>query len=105
LATPGKIDADSPAEVSAGDGGKPAVHEPSPANPLPLFVRPAPVPSKGVAIMDGERELKTGLLSKDASYRLIVSGRVGVREIERLIRQLEFDKEILADNDEESAPV
>jgi len=52
----------------------------------------------------GERELTTGLLSKDASFRLIVSGKVGEKEIERLIRKLEFDKEILADigNEDES---
>ncbi len=54
--------------------------------------------------MDGERELTTGLLSRDASFRLIVSGPIGVREIERLIRKLELDKEILADEIEEAAP-
>jgi hypothetical protein len=47
--------------------------------------------------MEGERELTTGLLSTEASFRLIVRGRVGKREIERLIKKLEFDKEILAD--------
>jgi hypothetical protein len=47
--------------------------------------------------MAGERELTTGLLSKDANFRLIVSGPVGVKEIERLIRKLELDKEILAE--------
>jgi SNF2 family DNA or RNA helicase len=47
--------------------------------------------------MDGERELTTGLLAKDASFRLIVSGRIGEKEIERLIRKLELDKEILSD--------
>ena len=47
----------------------------------------------------GERELTTGLLSKNASFRLIVSGEVGVREIERLIAKLQLDKEILADPD------
>jgi len=52
--------------------------------------------------MAGERELTTGLLSKDASFRLIVSGNVGVKEIERLIRKLELDKEILADQDDEA---
>jgi hypothetical protein len=51
--------------------------------------------------MQGERELTTGLLSKDASFRLIVSGQVGVREIERVIKKLELDKEILADQDED----
>jgi hypothetical protein len=33
----------------------------------------------------------TGLLSKSASFRLIVSGAVGVKEIELLIRKLELD--------------
>ena len=41
----------------------------------------------------------SGLLSKNASFRLIVSGEVGVREIERLIAKLELDKEILAGSD------
>jgi hypothetical protein len=53
-------------------------------------------------IMPGERELTTGLLSKDASFRLILSGQIGVKEIERLIKKLELDKEILTEqqNDE-----
>lgn len=59
---------------------------------------PPPPPPKGVTIMAGERELTTGLLSKDASFRLIVSGQIGVKEIERLIKKLELDKEILADD-------
>jgi hypothetical protein len=47
----------------------------------------------------------TGLLSKDANFRLIVSGPVGVKEIERLIQKLELDKEILAEpeKDDEAA--
>lgn len=52
-------------------------------------------------LMEGERELTTGLLSKDSSFRLIVSGNVGVKEIERLIAKLTLDKEILADTDGE----
>jgi len=51
--------------------------------------------------MAGERELTTGLLSKNANFRLIVSGDIGVKEIERLIAKLELDKEILADHDDE----
>jgi hypothetical protein len=54
---------------------------------------------KKVHLMAGERELTTGLLSKDANFRLIVSGNVGVKEIERLIKKLELDKEILAEQD------
>jgi hypothetical protein len=58
-------------------------------------------PPKGkLKTMAGERELTTGLLSKDANFRLIVSGPIGVKEIERLIKKLEFDKEILADQNE-----
>lgn len=48
----------------------------------------------------GERELTSGLLGKDTSFRLIVSGEIGVKEIERLIKKLEIDKEILAEKDE-----
>jgi len=51
--------------------------------------------------MDGERELTTGLLSKGASFRLIVSGHIGEKEIERLIKKLTLDKEILADEQAE----
>jgi hypothetical protein len=51
--------------------------------------------------MECERELTTGILAKDASFRLIVSGKIGVKEIERLIKKLEIDKEILAEQDEE----
>ncbi len=40
------------------------------------------------------------MLSKDAGFRLLVTGAVGVTEIERLIRKLELDKEILADQDD-----
>jgi hypothetical protein len=56
-----------------------------------------------VKIMEGERELTTGLLSKDASFRLIVSGQIGVKEIDRLIQKLTLDKEILAETDAVSA--
>jgi hypothetical protein len=54
---------------------------------------------EGFKTMEGERELTTGLLSKTASFRLIVSGEVGVKEIDRLIAKLQLDKEILADPD------
>lgn len=66
--------------------------------PLPLQPR-----GKG-KLMAGERELTTGLLAKDASFRLIVTGQVGVKEIERLIQKLQLDKEILAEQDESAAP-
>jgi len=55
--------------------------------------------AKRIKVMESERELTTGLLSKDANFRLLVSGPVGVKEIERLIAKLELDKEILAEAD------
>jgi hypothetical protein len=55
--------------------------------------------SEGPKLMDSERELTTGILSKTASFRLIVSGKVGEKEIDRLIAKLQLDKEILADPD------
>jgi hypothetical protein len=67
----------------------------------PVVAKPLPQ-ARGIAVMENERELTTGLLSKDANFRLIVSGPVGVREIERLIRKLELDKEILADESEDT---
>jgi len=39
------------------------------------------------------------MLSKQSSYRVIVSGPVGVAEIERLIAKIEMDKDILAESD------
>lgn len=66
---------------------------------------PPPPPGTKVKVMAGERELTTGLLSKDANFRLIVSGPVGVKEIERLIAKLELDKEILAEPDDETDPL
>ena len=65
---------------------------------------PPPPPPHGnkVKVMAGERELTKGILAKDASFRLIVTGNIGVKEIERLIKKLEIDKEILADQDDEN---
>ena len=40
------------------------------------------------------------MLAKDAGFRLIVTGNIGVKEIERLIQKLEIDKEIPADLDD-----
>ncbi len=54
---------------------------------------------RGLQLAEHERELQSGMLSKTAAYRVIVSGPIGVKEIERLIRKLEMDKEILADDD------
>lgn len=61
---------------------------------------PAPLPagdSRKVALMENERVLTSGLLSKSASFRVLVEGPVSDKEIDRLIAKLELDKEILAE--------
>ncbi len=57
----------------------------------------------GLAMGVHERVLQSGMLSKTASYRVVVSGAVGVAEINRLLKKIEMDKEILADADPEPA--
>lgn len=90
--------------VNDKDGGAGRQESVENGDKPPIVVNP-PMPPKPqrqgkAAVMEGERELTTGLLSKDASFRLIVSGQIGVKEIERLIKKLELDKEILADQSE-----
>ena len=55
---------------------------------------------RGGRVMEGERVLSDGILSKTATYRVIVSGAVGPKELDRLIKKLEMDKAILADESE-----
>lgn len=74
----------------------------SEVNPDPTSDNPPPTLARKFNPMAGERELTTGILAKDASFRLIVSGKIGVKEIERLIKKLELDKEILADQDNDA---
>jgi hypothetical protein len=51
----------------------------------------------------GERELTTELPAREASFRLIASGKVAVKEIERLIQKPEIDKENFVDQEGEAA--
>lgn len=52
---------------------------------------------ESIELADDERELTTGLLAKDASFRLIVTGRIGPKELDRLIAKLQLDRDILAE--------
>jgi hypothetical protein len=95
----GLVESDKVDPNSSDSAPEEEVSEDAP-NPAPQKPPGAPLQPQGkVKLMDGERELTTGLLAKDASFRLIVSGAIGVKEIERLIQKLEIDKEILADQD------
>lgn len=53
--------------------------------------------------MEGERTLLKGILSAGADFEVLVSGPVGVNEIERLIQKLKLDKEILAAESEKNS--
>ncbi len=92
-----------PASLDVGstepEGDEGARNSPLPASPKPPSGSSTITPE--VKVMTGERELTKGILAKDASFRLIVSGNIGVKEIERLIKKLEIDKEILAEQDAE----
>lgn len=73
-----------------------------PANPDPYVSESA----KGVRdqtpvqSLASEREWLRGPLSKDTSYRLLVSGEMGPREIGKLIRVLEAQRAVLSEDDE-----
>lgn len=77
-----------------------------PKDRFPWETAPPPKPpvkhTERRILMEGERELTTGMLAKGAGFRLIVTGKIGVKEIERLIQKLEIDKEILADQDDDT---
>jgi hypothetical protein len=47
---------------------------------------------------DKEREYLRGMLSRDSSYRLLVSGDIGPKELGRMIRLLQAQKAILEDD-------
>jgi hypothetical protein len=94
LAETDKNEAEEPSSEGLDDGENDAKQEPPP---------PPPPPKPERRIMEGERELTTGLLSKGTSFRLIVSGKIGPKEIDRLIKKLEIDKDILAEPHDDDA--
>lgn len=55
--------------------------------------------NSGIPIVPpAEREVLRGQLSKVLSYRLIVNGDLGPKEIRRLIKMLEAQKDILSED-------
>lgn len=44
-----------------------------------------------------EREILSGFLSRETSFRLLIRGSLGAKEIDRLIKKLEIDREIFVD--------
>lgn len=63
-----------------------------------------PTLAMGVGVIESEREWSRGPLSKDSAYRLVVTGKLGPKEIGKLIKLLEAQKDVLSDDDEEDIP-
>jgi hypothetical protein len=70
------------------------------ATPAPRLIEEKPRQSSLVVNPD-EREWIRGPLSRDTSYRLIVSGDLGPKEIGKLIKLLKAQQAVLSDEDEE----
>jgi hypothetical protein len=60
-----------------------------------------PTLSEEIRVSPSEREWLRGPLSKETGYRLIVTGKLGPKEIGKLITLLEAQKMVLSDDDEE----
>jgi hypothetical protein len=76
-------------EQKGGPGDAPSVIPPM-LPEVPATVRP----------LAGEREWLRGPLSRETSYRLIVAGDLGPKEIGKLIKLLTAQKAVLSDEDE-----
>lgn len=61
---------------------------------------PRPV-QPGVPAQAGEREVLRGPLSREVSYRLMVSGDLGPKELGKLIKLLQAQRAILADDEDD----
>lgn len=60
----------------------------------------AAIPIGSVVLEPGEREWLRGSLSRETSYRLIVSGELGPREIGKLIKLLKAQQAVLSDDED-----
>ena len=96
----GPPDKSEPVELDGNDD-EPQKEEASPSPDIPAsnVARPART-ERTVVLTDGERVLQTGMLSPTSEYRVLVTGKVGVKEIEWLIKKLQMDKEILGSKPE-----
>ena len=71
--------------------------------PPTLPITDPPASTSDISVFTkGEREWLRGPLSRDASYRLIVSGELGPKEIGKLIKLLEAQKAVLSDDDQDA---
>jgi len=73
---------------------------PAPPSTTPPTTPSTTAPSDPTALpsMNEEREYLRGVLSRDASYRLLVSGDIGPKELGKMIKLLQAQKAILEDD-------
>jgi len=83
-------------EETAASDTEPVQYE----EPAPVRQRPR-TPYRNMEAHGMQRMLTQGMLSKDATFEIIVTGNVGAREIDMLIKKLQIDKSILADDEDE----
>jgi hypothetical protein len=55
----------------------------------------------GVMTLPGEREFLRGPLSREAAYRLVVSGDIGAKELAKIIKVLTLQQELLLESEAE----
>ncbi len=91
-------------DADDGDGDAIIEQTESLGAPVEETVR-APIRASGMKISDlfpsGEREWIRGPLSKDTSYRLLVTGEIGPKEIGKLIKLLKAQQSVLMDDEED----
>ena len=89
----------------SGDGLSADEHNEAPMTPAgtdSAQSRKGSVPlSGGSAALSGEREFLRGPLSREAAYRLMVSGDFGAKELGKIIKVLTLQKELLMESEAE----
>jgi hypothetical protein len=73
--------------------------------PLPELIRVKPAREISLPLGScnavGEREFLRGPLSREAAYRLMVSGEFGAKELAKIIKVLTLQKELLLESEAE----
>lgn len=91
---------DEEEESIASESAAPRAEDPEPFAPLSPARSKPNSPYRNMEAHGMQRMLTQGMLSKNATFEIIVTGKIGPKEIETLIRKLEIDKAILADDDD-----
>lgn len=97
----GATESDSPPVTTDEDSDEPEAPSGSIVDEI-IAAKNRQVRNRIAHMPSDQRVLTKGLLSKGATFEIIVSGQIGLKELNMLIRKLELDKEILAEDAEEA---